>query len=478
MEKGSVAEELITTRRISFPPGGNSYEKAIEQLKLRYGREELLIQVYVRDLLSLVLQKQNMPKKSLRNLYDLLETKLRTLEILGVTRDKYAAMLFPLVESALPEETLLAWERYRSINCRSHDEENQNSKTTTKTDLDSILEFLQDEVQAEERIILASQNSGFDTKPNFKSFKEKKAANNKHKYGDTRQIASEADLLTSSKEQRQYPDNADSLSIHVFCDASKTAYVTCIYLRSACKNLTSCQLVQARSKVAPLKAITISRLELFACSIGTRLVQRVIEDLKLGNIPIFFWTDSNNALCWIKGSENWTPFVYNRIREIRLASKPENWHYVSGSINPADLPSRGCSVQQLSETEWWHGPPWLYYPSDKWSRSEFSVNEEVLKEKRKEIVSSMVNLKKTDNSFIYKFSNYHKTKLLVLLQQMLFPLFEPCSNAEILRAWQRNDRRLMADKKAEEEESRLESLMKFLKNEAENEIKRMWKAYL
>ncbi|KAF8784822.1 hypothetical protein HNY73_010443 [Argiope bruennichi] len=96
-----------------------------------------------------------------------------------------------------------AWERYRSTNRRSHDEENQNSKTTTKTDLDSILEFLQDEVQAEKRIILASQNFGFDTKPIFKSFKEKKAANNKHKYGDTRQIASAADLLTPSKEQRQ-----------------------------------------------------------------------------------------------------------------------------------------------------------------------------------------------------------------------------------------------------------------------------------
>ncbi|GFT27397.1 uncharacterized protein NPIL_312471 [Nephila pilipes] len=176
MEKGSVAEELIK----SFPPARNSYEKAIEQLKFRYGREELLIQVYVKDLLSLVLQKQNMPKKSLRNLYDLFETKLRALEILGVTRDKYAAMLFPLVEFALPEETLLASERYRSISRRSHDEENQNSKITTKTELDSILEFLQDEVQAEERIVLASENFGFDTKPNYKSFKEKKAGNNKN----------------------------------------------------------------------------------------------------------------------------------------------------------------------------------------------------------------------------------------------------------------------------------------------------------
>ncbi|XP_055948256.1 uncharacterized protein LOC129981442 [Argiope bruennichi] len=100
------------------------------------------------------------------------------------------------------------------------------------------------------------------------------------------------------------PDNAGSFSIHVFCDASKAAYATCIYLRSESKNLTSCQLVQAWSKVAPLKAITIPRLELLACSIITRLVQRVIEDLKLGNIPVFFWIDSSTALCWIKGSEN------------------------------------------------------------------------------------------------------------------------------------------------------------------------------
>ncbi|GFU25234.1 hypothetical protein NPIL_623541 [Nephila pilipes] len=108
-------------------------------------------------------------------------------------------MPFPLVESVLPEETLLAWERYRFTSRRSHDEENQNSKITTKTKLDSILEFLQDEVQAEERIVLASQNFEFDAKPNCKSFKEKKTGNNKHKYGDTRQIASEADLLASSK---------------------------------------------------------------------------------------------------------------------------------------------------------------------------------------------------------------------------------------------------------------------------------------
>lgn len=143
------------------------------------------------------------------------------------------------------------------------------------------------------------------------------------------------------------PDGTCDLSLHIFCDASKIAYATCIYLRCEGRNLTSCQLVLARCKVVPLKSISIPRLELLACTIGTRLLQRVITDLNLGSVPTFFWTDSSNALCWIKGSENWTLFVYNRVQEIRSVSKPEDWHYVPGLVNPADLPSRGCSAQHF-----------------------------------------------------------------------------------------------------------------------------------
>ncbi|GBO45755.1 hypothetical protein AVEN_143052-1 [Araneus ventricosus] len=100
MEKNRTDEELIN----SSPSGGDSFEKALKQLKTCLGKDELLIQVYVRKFLSLVLLIRNTPNKFLRNLY-LLESKFRTLEILGIIRDKYASMLFTLVESALPEET-------------------------------------------------------------------------------------------------------------------------------------------------------------------------------------------------------------------------------------------------------------------------------------------------------------------------------------------------------------------------------------
>ncbi|GFT96034.1 uncharacterized protein TNCV_313171 [Trichonephila clavipes] len=140
------------------------------------------------------------------------------------------------------------------------------------------------------------------------------------------------------------PETSQNLSLHVFCDASKAAYATCIFLRSENENSASCQLVQARSRVTPLKSISIPRLELLACTIGARLARTVKEDLKLPSLPVFYWSDSTNALYWIKKSENWAVFVSNRVKEIRNLSNPDDWYYVPGSKNPADLPSRGCSV--------------------------------------------------------------------------------------------------------------------------------------
>ncbi|GFT48822.1 uncharacterized protein TNCV_3004011 [Trichonephila clavipes] len=92
------------------------------------------------------------------------------------------------------------------------------------------------------------------------------------------------------------PETSQNLSLHVFCDASKAAYATCIFLRSENENSASCQLVQARSRVAPLKSISIPRLELLACTIGARLARTVKEDLKLPSLPVFYWSDSTNAL--------------------------------------------------------------------------------------------------------------------------------------------------------------------------------------
>ncbi|GBO35811.1 hypothetical protein AVEN_24543-1 [Araneus ventricosus] len=121
--KGSRAREVVE----SFPPTAENYTQAIECLKARFGREDVLVEVYVRELLSLVLNNvlNNEHKLPLINrlsaqrtqtvkLYDRIETQLRSLQMLGVTSDKYASMLYPLVESCLPINLLRIWERHLS----------------------------------------------------------------------------------------------------------------------------------------------------------------------------------------------------------------------------------------------------------------------------------------------------------------------------------------------------------------------------
>ncbi|GFY09792.1 DUF1758 domain-containing protein [Trichonephila clavipes] len=76
----------------------DNYPKAIAQLQERFGREDLLVQIYVRDLLSMVMRNAatGHSKTDLPALYDELEANIRALESLGRTQDKYGEFLSPL----------------------------------------------------------------------------------------------------------------------------------------------------------------------------------------------------------------------------------------------------------------------------------------------------------------------------------------------------------------------------------------------
>ncbi|XP_028172612.1 uncharacterized protein LOC114361684 [Ostrinia furnacalis] len=118
---------------------------AIEHLKQRFGREDLLIEVYIRELLNLILsQAKHEYELPLSSLYDQLTTQLRALETMGLTSDKYALLLFPLVESALPSDTLKAWERSRT-----------GTLAYQGNNLNNLLSFLKHEVESNQRIVLA-----------------------------------------------------------------------------------------------------------------------------------------------------------------------------------------------------------------------------------------------------------------------------------------------------------------------------------
>ncbi|GFW88111.1 uncharacterized protein TNCV_217831 [Trichonephila clavipes] len=87
VEPKSKAERLI----LSFPATAANYPKAVDQLKERFGREDLLVQIYVRDLLTMVMKNavSGRAKTDISRLYDELEGKLRALESLGRTQERF-----------------------------------------------------------------------------------------------------------------------------------------------------------------------------------------------------------------------------------------------------------------------------------------------------------------------------------------------------------------------------------------------------
>ncbi|GBO46939.1 hypothetical protein AVEN_177282-1, partial [Araneus ventricosus] len=131
------------------------------------------------------------------------------------------------------------------------------------------------------------------------------------------------------------------------------------------------------------------------------------SDLGLEDVPICCWSDSVNVLYWIKGKENWGTFVNNRVQEIRRLTNPEDWKHIAGILNPADLPSRGCSAEELTESLWWEGPSWLKKPREEWPLSEACPDFAIINSERKRTVAS-INSELKELNYLSEISSYEK----------------------------------------------------------------------
>ncbi len=160
-------------------------------------------------------------------------------------------------------------------------------------------------------------------------------------------------------------------SVVTFVDASLKAYGTVAYLLCEYEDTTvSCRLVASKTKVAPLKPISVPRLELMAAVLGLRLTQRLVSTLEVSMDIVVFYSDSNDVLWWIRGhGREFRAFVANRIGEIQMNTEPAQWQYVPTDHNPADLCTRGTTPQELSDCSlWWNGPQWLLDDREKWPK--------------------------------------------------------------------------------------------------------------
>ena len=162
-------------------------------------------------------------------------------------------------------------------------------------------------------------------------------------------------------------------SVITFVDASLKAYGAVVCLHCEYEDTTiSCRLISSKTKVAPLKPISVPRLELMAAVLGLRLTQRIVSILEVSMNTVMFYSDSNDVLWWIRGhGREFRAFVANRIGEIQMNTEPAQWQHVSTDQNLADLCRRGTTPKELSDCGlWWNGPVWLLDYRDKWPKME------------------------------------------------------------------------------------------------------------
>ena len=185
------------------------------------------------------------------------------------------------------------------------------------------------------------------------------------------------------------PEFRQRTTLHAFGDASEKALGCAIYTLTRYPN-GSCEahLLIGKSKVASTKGgQTLARKELCAAQLTAQLVDMVAREIDLPSHAVRCWTDSMTTLFWLrKRPETWKLFVRNRCAAIHKLVPPEKWRWTPGADNPADLPSRGVTAEQLVENDlWFHGPLWLREKGeDEWpTQPPVSASEDCLREARK-----------------------------------------------------------------------------------------------
>ncbi len=159
-----------------------------------------------------------------------------------------------------------------------------------------------------------------------------------------------------------------STQLHHFADASQSGYGTVSYLRS--ENMSGrvhCALVIAKARVAPVKQITVPRLELSAATTAVRIDDMLRREMHFTGESCF-WTDSMSVLHYINNkTARFHTFVANRLAVIHDGSNTSQWRHVPTSMNPADDCSRGQTVSQFIQNHrWMHGPDFLTKPESAW----------------------------------------------------------------------------------------------------------------
>ena len=197
-----------------------------------------------------------------------------------------------------------------------------------------------------------------------------------------------------------------NLQVHSFPDASEKCLGEVSFLRLInASGQIHVSFLMAKARVAPIKAMSIPRLELTAVVISVSVSSILTKELAY-SIEQLYHTDSTVVLCYIKNdARRFHTYVGNRWQHIRDRSEPGQWYHVPGNENPADKASRGLTPKELVQDEQWlRGPHFLWNVKTTFSNSE-SIrklqpdDEEVKNEQAFVLVSEVATEKARQRSY-------------------------------------------------------------------------------
>ena len=174
-------------------------------------------------------------------------------------------------------------------------------------------------------------------------------------------------------------------SLIVVSDASRQAFGACVYVQWKLKGERfGVRFAAAKFRVAPLKELTIPRLELQAAIIASRLGSNMVKESRFKFVRIRYFSDSLITHSWIRSeSRSFKPFVSCRVGEIQSKSKFADWFHCPTMFNVADDLKKGILVGEMNG-RWFNGPKFLQQGEELWPVEQGTLDfKEVDKEKRK-----------------------------------------------------------------------------------------------
>ena len=110
-----------------------------------------------------------------------------------------------------------------------------------------------------------------------------------------------------------------------------------------------------KCKVAPIKQMSVPKMELESAVIGVRLLKLIQREMTMTIDQNFLWSDSQVVLDWIASNKKQNVFVSNRLQKIHKSSLPQQWHHISTYLNPADHETRSLETNKFQQK--WLDPP-------------------------------------------------------------------------------------------------------------------------